>query len=77
MQAGQYQVAMNSPVPSPGPLIAADPRRRGRHLDGTGWVARSGQAQHDRAGASPIVVEDDHRPAVVDGHLCHRPAGQR
>jgi len=60
-----------------GPLVVADPRRRRRRLGGAGRITDGGQVQHDRAGAGQIVVEGDHRPAVVDGHLRHRPAGQR
>src|SRR5919198_4758747 len=56
------------------PLVASHPWWRRRRLDRTGGVAGGGQPNDDRTWTGPVVVEPEHRAAVVDRHAPQRPA---
>src|SRR5215218_1356919 len=57
--------------------VAARPRLFRGHLSRAGQVAGGGQSDDNRALAGAVVVQGDHRPAVVDRHLGDPPADRQ
>jgi hypothetical protein len=53
------------------PLVAPHPRLVGAHLGRPPGVTGSRQADNQHAGARAVVVQGDHRAAVVDRYLRH------